>query len=47
MALQSPAKPTDIAKSSIELFKPGGEGAGIEEILDRGGGGAGSTRWCT
>src|SRR6266481_9383070 len=27
--------PTDIAKYSIELFKPGGEGAGIEEILDR------------
>ena len=25
--------PTDIAKYSIELFKPGGEG--IEEILDR------------
>ena len=28
--------PTDIARYSIELFKPGGEGAGIEEILDRG-----------
>jgi hypothetical protein len=27
--------PTDIAKYSIELFKPGGEGASIEEILDR------------
>jgi hypothetical protein len=27
--------PTDIAKYSIELFKTGGEGAGIEEILDR------------
>jgi hypothetical protein len=27
--------PTDIAKYSIELFKPGGEYAGIEEILDR------------
>ena len=27
--------PTDIAKYSIEIFKPGGEGAGIEEILDR------------
>jgi hypothetical protein len=27
--------PTDIAKYSIELFKRGGEGAGIEEILDR------------
>ncbi len=27
--------PTDIAKYSIELFKFGGEGAGIEEILDR------------
>jgi hypothetical protein len=27
--------PTNIAKYSIELFKPGGEGAGIEEILDR------------
>jgi hypothetical protein len=27
--------PTDIAKYSIELFKPGGEHAGIEEILDR------------
>jgi hypothetical protein len=27
--------PTDSAKYSIELFKPGGEGAGIEEILDR------------
>jgi hypothetical protein len=27
--------PTDIAKYSIELFKPGGEGAGIEEILDQ------------
>ena len=27
--------PTDIAKYSIELFKPGGEGAGIEEILNR------------
>jgi len=27
--------PIDIAKYSIELFKPGGEGAGIEEILDR------------
>jgi hypothetical protein len=27
--------PTDIAKYSIELFKPGGEEAGIEEILDR------------
>jgi hypothetical protein len=26
--------PTDIAKYSIELFKLGGEGAGIEEILD-------------
>ena len=26
---------TDIAKYSIELFKPGGESAGIEEILDR------------
>ena len=25
--------PTDIARYSIELFKPGGEG--IEEILDR------------
>jgi hypothetical protein len=25
--------PTDIAKYSIELFKPGGEG--IEEVLDR------------
>ena len=30
-----PAMPTNIAKYSIELFKPGGEGAGIEEILDR------------
>ena len=27
--------PTDIAKYSIELFRPGGEGAGIEEILAR------------
>ena len=27
--------PTDIAKYSIELFKPGGEDAGIEEVLDR------------
>jgi hypothetical protein len=27
--------PTDIAKYSIELFKPGSEGAGIEEVLDR------------
>ena len=27
--------PTDIAKYSIELFKSGGEDAGIEEILDR------------
>ena len=27
--------PTDIAKYSIELFKPGGEVAGIEEILNR------------
>ena len=27
--------PTDIAKYSIELFRPDGEGAGIEEILDR------------
>ena len=27
--------PTDIAKYSIELFKLGGEGTGIEEILDR------------
>jgi len=27
--------PTNIAKYSIELFKPGGEGTGIEEILDR------------
>ena len=27
--------PTDIAKYSIELFKPGGESSGIEEILDR------------
>jgi hypothetical protein len=27
--------PTDIAKYSIELFRPGGEGVGIEEILDR------------
>jgi hypothetical protein len=27
--------PTDIAKYSIELFKPGGEAAGIEEILNR------------
>ena len=27
--------PTDIAKYSIELFKPGGEGAGIEEIFGR------------
>ncbi len=27
--------PTDIARYSIELFKPGGEGAGIQEILDR------------
>ena len=27
--------PTDIAKYSIEIFKRGGEGAGIEEILDR------------
>ena len=27
--------PTDIAKYSIELFKLGGEGACIEEILDR------------
>ena len=26
--------PTDIAKYSIELFNRGGEGAGIEEILD-------------
>ncbi len=26
--------PTDIARYSIELYKPGGEGAGIEEILD-------------
>ena len=26
---------TDIAKYSIELFKPGDEGARIEEILDR------------
>ena len=34
--IQSPAMPTDIARYSIELFKPGGEGAGIEEILDRG-----------
>ena len=27
--------PTDIAKYSIELFKVGGERAGIEEVLDR------------
>ena len=27
--------PTDIARYSIELFKRSGEGAGIEEILDR------------
>ena len=27
--------PTDIARYSIELFKLAGEGAGIEEILDR------------
>ena len=27
--------PTDIARYSTELFKLGGEGAGIEEILDR------------
>jgi hypothetical protein len=27
--------PTDIARYSIELFKLGGEDAGIEEILDR------------
>ena len=27
--------PTDIAKYSIELFKPGGEGAGIEENFIR------------
>jgi hypothetical protein len=27
--------PTDIAKYSIELFKLGGESAGIEEVLDR------------
>jgi hypothetical protein len=27
--------PTDIAKYSIELFKPGGEGTGIEEIPGR------------
>jgi hypothetical protein len=27
--------PTDIARYSIELFKLGGEEAGIEEILDR------------
>jgi hypothetical protein len=27
--------PTDIARYSIELFQLGGEGAGIEEILDR------------
>lgn len=27
--------PTDIAKYSIELFRPGGEQASIEEILDR------------
>jgi hypothetical protein len=27
--------PTDIARYSIELFKLGGEGAGIEEVLDR------------
>ncbi len=27
--------PTDLAKYSIELFKLGGEGAGIEQILDR------------
>jgi hypothetical protein len=27
--------PTDVARYSIELFKLGGEGAGIEEILDR------------
>ena len=27
--------PTDIARYSIELFKLGGESAGIEEILDR------------
>ena len=27
--------PTDITRYSIELFKPGGEGAGILEILDR------------
>jgi hypothetical protein len=27
--------PTDIAKYSIELFRQGSEGAGIEEILDR------------
>jgi hypothetical protein len=26
--------PTDIARYSIELFKLGGEGAGIEEILE-------------
>ena len=32
---RSPAMPTNIAKYSVELFKPGGEGAGIEEILDR------------
>ncbi len=27
--------PTEIAKYSIQLFKLGGDGAGIEEILDR------------
>ncbi len=27
--------PTEIAKYSIELFKLGGDDAGIEEILDR------------
>ena len=27
--------PTDIARYSIELFKLGGEGAGIEETFDR------------
>ncbi len=31
---QSPAN-ADRHCNSIELFKPGGEGAGIEEILDR------------
>ena len=27
--------PTDVARYSIELFKLGGEGAGIEETFDR------------